>query len=171
MNEIAQLGEMLRQHALSEEHKKQQFEEQASAWAESIRGLYADIEQWLEPVRSDGLLELQREPYIAANAAFAATVSPFSTEKLAVTITGKTVELVPEVMGAKGSITLSVVGLPSDRYGSISLICLPPSTEWWWRKDRGIKEPDLYPFTADFFAQQLQSLIPKLRESFDASDH
>lgn len=169
MDEIAQLGEMLRQHALSEEHKKHQFDEQTAAWAASIQQLYASIEQWLQPVLSEGLLELQREPYIAANAAFAATVSPFNTEKLAVTVTGKTVELVPEVMGAKGSITISVVGLPSDRYGSISLVCLPPSTEWAWRKDRGVNQPDLYPFTADFFAQQLQSLIPKVREPADTN--
>lgn len=165
MDEISQLGEMLRQHALSEEHKKRQFDEQTAAWSASILQLYANIEQWLQPVSDEGLLEVQREPYIAANAVFAPTVSPFATEKLAVTVTGKTVELVPEVMGAKGSITLSVVGLPSDRYGSISLICLPPSSEWSWRKDRGINQPDLYPFTPDFFAQQLQSLIPKVRDT------
>lgn len=164
MDEIQQLGELLRQHALSEEHKKRQFEEQAAAWAASVARLYADIEQWLQPVQSEGLLEVQREPYVASSSAFPVTVSPFATEKLGVTITGKTVELVPEVMGAKGSITISVVGLPSDRYGSISLICLPPSSNWLWRKDRGIKEPDLFPFTADFFALQLQSLIPKVRE-------
>ncbi|MNY48978.1 hypothetical protein D3C86_1843590 [compost metagenome] len=72
-------------------------------------------------------------------------------------------EFVPEAMGAVGLITLAVVGLTAARYGSVSLVCLPPSTEWQWRKTNGLKDPDTFAFDANFLAQQLQSLIPRER--------
>ncbi|MNC66387.1 hypothetical protein D3C75_1167770 [compost metagenome] len=89
--------------------------------------------------------------------------SAFKSEKLSILIAGKPVEFVPEVMGAGGLITLAVVGLTAARYGSVSLVCLPPSTEWQWRKTNGLKDPDTFAFDANFLAQQLQSLIPRER--------
>lgn len=161
MDEVQQLGEMLKQYALSEEHKKQQFEAQCSHWTQSINALYQRIEQWLQPLREGGLVEISREPYLAANASFPAPLSPFASHKLSITLALRSVEFVPEVMGAKGVISLAVMGLTSDRYGSISLVCTPPSEDWQWRKDRGVKEAETHALTADYLAQQLQALIPR----------
>jgi hypothetical protein len=55
------------------------------------------------------------------------------------------------------------MGLTAARYGSISLVCLPPSSSWQWRKTNGLKDPDTFAFDANFLAQQLQSLIPRER--------
>ncbi|EIK95829.1 hypothetical protein PMM47T1_14266 [Pseudomonas sp. M47T1] len=161
MDEVQQLGEMLKQYALSEEHKKQQFEAQCSHWTLSISTLYEQIEHWLQPLKDSGLLDVTREPFLAANASFPAPVSPFASHKLTITLALRSVEFVPEVMGAKGVVSLSVMGLTSDRFGSISLNCTPPSTDWQWRKDRGAKEPEVHLLTADYLAQQLQALIPR----------
>ncbi len=161
MDEVQQLGEMLKHYAQSEEHKKQQFEVQCSHWTLSINALFERIEQWLAPLKESGLLEIAREPYLAANASFPAPVSPFASHKLTITLALRSVEFVPEVMGAKGVVSLAVMGLTSDRYGSISLVSTPPSEEWQWRKDRGIKEPEVHVLTADYLAQQLQALIPR----------
>jgi hypothetical protein len=164
MDEVQNLGEMLKQYALSEEQKKQQFEAQCGHWASSIRQLFDTIEQWLQPLVASGLVEVLREPYLAASSAYPSPVSPFSSEKMSISLALRTVELMPEVMGAKGVVSLSVVGLTSDRFGSISVVCMPPAPEWVWRKDRGVKEPETSILTADFLALQLQNLIPKPRE-------
>ncbi len=161
MDEVGQLGEMLKQYALSEEHKKQQFEAQCSHWTLSINALFEQIEQWLQPLTQSGLLEVTREPFLAANGAFPAPLSPFASHKLTIALALRSVEFVPEVMGAKGVVSLAVMGLTSDRYGSISLVCTPPSHDWQWRKDRGVKDPEVHLLTADYLAQQLQALIPR----------
>ena len=161
MDEVQQLGEMLKQYALSEDHKKQQFEAQCSHWTLSINALFERVEQWLQPLRDGGLMTVVREPYLATNANFPSTASPFASHKLTVTLALRSVEFVPEVMGAKGVISLSVMGLTSDRYGSISLVNTPPSEDWQWRKERGAKDPEVHLLTADYLAQQLQALIPR----------
>ncbi|MNE82054.1 hypothetical protein D3C80_1787470 [compost metagenome] len=109
------------------------------------------------------MLEVSREFYVAFGASVPVETSVFKSEKLSILIAGKPVEFVPEVMGAGGLITLAVVGLTAARYGSVSLVCLPPSTEWQWRKTNGLKDPDTFAFDANFLAQQLQSLIPRER--------
>ncbi|EJL05267.1 MULTISPECIES: hypothetical protein [Pseudomonas] len=163
MDDVQQLGEMLRHYADSEAHKKQQHLAQSTVWAEQIQLLFGQIEHWLAPVMAPGLLELSREAYVAHGASVEAQASPFKTEKLTVSITGKPVEFVPEVMGVGGLVSLSIIGLASTRHGSISLICQPPSVQWQWRRTNGLKDPDTFVFDADFLAQQLQGLIPRER--------
>jgi hypothetical protein len=164
MDEVQQLANMLQNYAAGEELKKQQFEAQCQAWGQGISDLYRDIEGWLAPLSGAGLLEITREPYIAVDSAFPLPVSPFVSEKLAVTLALRSVELIPQVMAAKGQIVISVVGLTSDRYGSISLVRPATGEAWQWRKDRGIKEPEVHELTADYLAVQLQGLIPRARD-------
>jgi len=163
MDDIRQLGEMLRHYADSEAHKKQQHQAQSLVWAEQIEALYGQIGQWLAPVLAPDLLTLSRETYVAHGPSVAVETSGFKTEKLTLTITGKPVEFVPDVMGVGGLVSLSIMGLASTRHGSISLVCQPPSVQWQWRRTNGLKDPDTFAFDADFLAQQLQSLIPRDR--------
>jgi hypothetical protein len=163
MDDVQQLGEMLRHYADSEAHKKRQHQAQSAVWAEQIDALYGQIEQWLAQLLAPGLLELSREAYVAHGPGAPAETSGFKTEKLTLSITGKPVEFVPDVMGAGGSISLSITGLTAARHGSISLICQPPSVQWQWRRTNGLKDADTYVFDAAFLAQQLQSVIPRER--------
>ena len=163
MDDVQQLGEMLRHYAESEAHKKQLFESQSAVWATRIAELFDQIEQWLAPVKAPDLLEVSREAYVAFGASVPVESSTFNTEKLSILIAGKPVEFVPEVMGAAGLISLAVMGLTAARYGSVSLVCQPPSSGWQWRKTNGLKDPDTFTFDANFLAQQLQSLIPRER--------
>ncbi|WP_433765651.1 hypothetical protein [Pseudomonas putida] len=163
MDDVQQLGEMLRHYAESEAHKKQVFESQSAVWATRIDELFDQIQQWLEPVLAPNLLEVRREPYIASGPSVPVETSTFRTEKLSIVITGKPVEFVPDVMGVSGQISLAVMGFTAARYGSVSLVCVPPSSDWQWRKTNGLKDPDTFAFDADFLAQQLQSLIPRER--------
>jgi hypothetical protein len=162
MDDVQQLGEMLRHYAESEAHKKQLFETQSAAWATRITALFGDIQQWLEPVQAPNLLEVSREAYVAFGPSTPVETSTFKTEKLSIVIAGKPVEFVPDVMGSGGQISLAVMGLTAARYGSISLVGLA-NGEWQWRKTNGLKDPDTFAFDANFLAQQLQSLIPRDR--------
>ncbi|MCF5236922.1 hypothetical protein GIW30_15525, partial [Pseudomonas sp. PA-5-4G] len=89
MDDVQQLGEMLRHYADSEAHKKQQFDLQSARWAQKLGELFGQIEQWLEPVKRVGLLEVQREAYVVSGPGLPAESSTFKTEKLTVHITGK----------------------------------------------------------------------------------
>ncbi|WP_122612275.1 hypothetical protein [Pseudomonas viridiflava] len=162
MNDVQQLGEMLRHYAESEAHKKQLFTTQSAEWATRIGALFDQIEQWLEPVKAPNLLEVSREAYVASGPSVSVETSTFKTEKLSIVIAGKPVEFVPDVMGSGGQISLAVMGLTAARYGSISLVGLADGA-WQWRKTNGLKDPDTFAFDANFLAQQLQSLIPRDR--------
>ncbi|WP_231421401.1 hypothetical protein [Pseudomonas sp. Leaf59] len=163
MDDVHQLGEMLRHYADSEAHKKQLFDVQSARWAHKLGELFQLIEQWLEPVKRAGLLEVSREAYVASGPSAVAQASAFNTEKLTVLITGKTVEFVPDVMGAGGLISVAVTGLTATRHGSISLVLPADKNDWLWKKTNGLKDPDTYAFDANFLASQLQSLIPRER--------
>lgn len=162
MNDVEQLGEMLRHYADSEAHKKQLFTAQSAEWATRIGALFDAIERWLEPVEAPNLLEVSREAYVASGPSVPVETSTFKTEKLSIVLAGKPVEFVPDVMGSGGQISLAVMGLTAARYGSISLVGLANGT-WQWRKTNGLKDPDTFTFDANFLAQQLQSLIPRER--------
>ena len=164
MDEVRQLGELLTQYAASEEHKKDQFRQQCEHWRLQIANLFGRIEQWFEPLTASGRLGITREPLQASSAMYPLADSPFQTEKLLITLATRSVELVPEVMGNKGIIRISVQGLTSDRHGSLSLVNTPPSADWLWRKERGAKEPEVNVLDADFLALQLQALVPKTRD-------
>ncbi|AMB84793.1 hypothetical protein AWM79_05500 [Pseudomonas agarici] len=163
MDDIRQLGEMLRHYAESEAHKRQLFDSQSAHWTARIGELFDHIEHWLEPVKAPHLLEVRREEYVAFGAGVAVETSTFKTQKLSIHIVGKAVEFVPEVMGAGGAISLAVVGLTAARYGSVSLVGVPGTGDWQWRKTNGLKDPDIFAFDANFLAAQLQSLIPRER--------
>ncbi|WP_248749723.1 hypothetical protein [Pseudomonas sp. MWU15-20650] len=163
MDDVQQLGEMLRHYADSEAHKKQQFDLQSARWAQKLGELFEQIELWLAPVKTVGLLEVHREAYVASAPSLPMEVSTFKTEKLTVQITGKPVEFVPEIMGAGGLICVSVMGLTAARHGSISLVLPADKNDWLWKKTNGLKDPDTFGFDANFLAAQLQSLIPRER--------
>jgi len=163
MDDVQQLGEMLRHYAESEAHKKQLFESQSAVWATRISELFDQIQQWLEPVKTPNLLEVSRQAYVASGPSVPVETSTFKTEKLDIVIAGKPVEFVPEVMGTAGQISVAVMGFTAARYGSVSLVCQPPASGWQWRKTNGLKDPDTFDFDANFLAQQLQSLIPRER--------
>lgn len=163
MDDVQQLGEMLRHYADSEAHKKQQLDVQSARWAQKLNELFAQIEQWLEPVKTVGLLEVEREAYVASSSSVPLETSTFKTEKLTVHITGKSVEFVPDVMGAGGGIGVAVLGLTAARHGSVSLVLPADKNDWQWKKTNGLKDPDIFGFDANFLAAQLQSLIPRER--------
>lgn len=162
MDDVQQLGNMLRHYASCEAHKQQLFESQSQVWASRIGELFERIDRWLEPAKAPGLLEVTREPHVAFGPSVPVETSTFRTEKLTILITGKAVEFVPDVMGQGGQISLAVMGLTAARYGSVSLLGLSDGT-WQWRKANGLKDPDTFEFDGNFLASQLQGLIPRER--------
>jgi hypothetical protein len=160
MNDVQQLGEMLRHYAESEAHKKQLFETQSQEWASAFE-LFGQIQQWLEPAGTEPAGGEPRS-LCRIRAEHPVETPDLQDRKTEHRDRRQMVEFVPDVMGSAGQISLAVMGLTAARYGSISLVGLP-SGEWQWRKTNGLKDPDTFVFDADFLAQQLQSLIPRDR--------
>lgn len=164
MDEVQQLADMLQQHAAAQQRQQQAFKDQCKHWQESIQALFGQIETWLAALREQHLLAIERSPWVASSSAYPNDQSPFVSESLAIVLAQRRVELVPQVMGQGGAMVIAVAGLTSDRHGSISIIKDSADGDWYWRKERGTKEAESSLLDANFFAQQLQGLIPKSRD-------
>jgi hypothetical protein len=164
MDEVQQLADMLQQHAAAQQRQQQAFKDQCQHWQESIQTLFGQIETWLAALREQHLLAIDRSPWVASSSAYPSDQSPFVSESLAIILAQRRVELVPQVMGQGGAMVIAVAGLTSDRHGSISIVKDSADGDWYWRKERGTKEAESNLLDANFFAQQLQGLIPKPRD-------
>ncbi|MBD8614053.1 hypothetical protein IFT69_10010 [Pseudomonas putida] len=164
MDEVQQLADMLQQHAATQQRLQQSFKDQCQHWQDSIQTLFGQIETWLAALTERQLLAIERSPWVATSSTYPSEHSPFISESLAIILAQRRVELVPQVMGQGGAMVIAVAGLTSDRHGSISIVKDSADGAWYWRKERGSKDPESTVLDAHFFAQQLQGLIPKSRD-------
>lgn len=164
MDEIQRLGELLSANQRNEEHKHQQFQNDLAQWEGSILKLYEQIELWLKPLIESGQITTEYEPHLAQSKGYPDENSPFRTQRLTVSIAGRQVGFIPDAMGPKGSITIAATGLSPHAQEQVSLSCVDATqgVQWMEKKRIGVKESDAQPFTADYFAKQLQALVPQV---------
>jgi endonuclease/exonuclease/phosphatase (EEP) superfamily protein YafD len=162
MDEIQRLGELLSANQRNEEHKHQQFHADLAQWEASIRTLYEQIEQWLAPLVTTGQIVTEYEPHLAQSKGYPDENSPFRTQRLTLSIAGRQVVLIPDAMGPKGAISVVATGLSLHGQEQVLLTCVAATqgVQWMETKRIGVKESDAQPFTADYFAKQLQALVP-----------
>ncbi|MDO1900679.1 hypothetical protein Q2374_27645, partial [Escherichia coli] len=55
MSEMEKLAAMLSQKKLQQEQVKEDAENQYQQWVESLKRLYRDMEEWLQPLVSSGV--------------------------------------------------------------------------------------------------------------------
>lgn len=105
---------------------------------------------------------MEYEPHLAQSTGYPDENSPFRTLRMTLTIARRQVAFIPDAMGAKGSVSIAATGLSVHPQEMVSLSCQDPAqgTQWLEKKRIGVKESDAQPFTADYFAQQLQALVP-----------
>jgi len=163
MDELQQLAALLEQFSAAETQQQQQFVEQCREWQASIDGLFDTVEAWLQPLAERGLVTLQKTPHVAISDGWPVETSPFISHSLTVSLAHRSVTLLPVVMGSNGQTVVRIDGLTSDRHGSVSLVRMPASADWHWRKERGAQEAQSTLLTPQFLALQLQGLIPKPR--------
>jgi|GEM_PF-210576 len=162
MDEIQRLGELLSANQRNEEHKHQQFHADLAQWETSISTLYEQIEQWLAPLIASGQIVTEYEPHLAQSKGYPDENSPFRTQRLTLTIAGRQVVFIPDAMGPKGLVSIVATGLSLHGQEQVSLSCVDATQgkQWMEKKRIGVKESDAQPFTADYFAKQLQALVP-----------
>lgn len=162
MDDIQRLGELLSANQRNEEHKHQQFHTGLAQWQASILTLYEQVEIWLKPLTDSGQITVTYEPHLAQSKGYPDENSPFSTQRLTLTIAGRQVALIPEAMGPKGQVSIAATGLSLHAQEQVSLTCVDATqgVQWMEKKRIGVKESEPVPFTADHFARQLQLLVP-----------
>jgi hypothetical protein len=161
MDEVQRLGELLSANQRNEEHKHQQFHTDLARWESSILSLYDQIEGWMAPLKSSGQILFEYEPHQAQGKGYPDENSPFRTQRLTLSFAARQVAFIPDAMGAKGLISISVTGLSMHAQEQISLTLATEGGEWQMARRIGTKEQAAQSFTADLFARQLQTLVPQ----------
>lgn len=161
MDEVQRLGELLSANQRNEEHKHQQFHSDLARWESSILSLYAQIEGWMAPLKASGQMLFEYEPHQAQSKGYPDENSPFRTQRLTVSFAARQVVFIPDAMGAKGLISISASGLSVHAQEQVSLTLATEGGEWQMTRRIGVKESATHPFTADYFARQLQTLVPQ----------
>ncbi|MDY7560597.1 hypothetical protein QN382_00915 [Pseudomonas sp. 10B1] len=161
MDEVQRLGELLSANQRNEEHKHQQFHTDLARWESSILSLYEQIESWMTPLKSSGQMEFEYEPHQAQSKGYPDENSPFRTQRMTLSFAGRQVVFVPDAMGPKGLISISATGLSVHAQEQVSLALAAGASEWQMTRRIGVKESATHEFTADYFARQLQTLVPQ----------
>jgi hypothetical protein len=161
MDEVQRLGELLSANQLNEENKHKQFHADLAHWESSILNVFEQIEGWMVPLKNSGQMVFEYEPHLAQSKGYPDENSPFRTQRMTLSFASRQVVFVPDAMGAKGQVSITATGLSVHGQEQVSLTLTPGTDEWLMNKRVGLKESETHPFTADYFAKQLQALIPQ----------
>lgn len=160
MDEVQRLGELLDANKRNEEHKHQQFQSDFAHWEASIAGLYQQIEGWMAPLKNSGQMTFEYEPHLAQSKGYPDENSPFRTQRMTLSFAARQVVFVPDAMGPKGQVSITATGLSMHAQEQITLSLASYDGEWQVTRRTGLKESATYPFDVNFFAKQLQTLVP-----------
>ncbi|WP_346831347.1 hypothetical protein ABDX87_02050 [Pseudomonas abietaniphila] len=161
MDEIQRLSELLSANQRFEEQKHQRFRDDLTQWNASIEALYQQVEDWLAPLVEAGQTRFEYEPHLAQNKGYPDENSPFMTRRMCFALGTHPVEFVPDAMGSKGQVSLSVSGLSLHGQEKYSLQLDAGRRDWMLRKTVGVKDAEPLAFTADYFGRLLQGVVPQ----------
>jgi hypothetical protein len=161
MDEIQRLSDLLTSNQRFEELKHQRFHTDLEQWQASIDALYLQVEDWLKPLVERGQLSFEYEPHLAQSKGYPDENSPFRTRRMGFALATHPVAFVPEAMGPKGQVNVSVSGLSLHGQEKYTLQLDPGRREWMLKKTVGVKDSEPLAFTADYFGQLLQAVVPQ----------
>lgn len=164
MDEIQRLSELLIANQRYEEQKHQRFHDDLVQWNTSIDALYQQVQAWLSPLVDAGQTRFEHEPHLAQSKGYPDENSPFKTRRLSFALGNHTVGFVPDAMGAKGQVSISVSGLSLHGQEKYSLQLDAERRDWMLKKTVGVKDSEPVPFTADYFGKLLQGVVPQRQE-------
>ncbi|WP_296257135.1 MULTISPECIES: hypothetical protein [unclassified Pseudomonas] len=161
MDEIQRLSELLIANQRYEEQKHQRFHDDLAQWNASIEALYQQVETWLKPLVDAAQTSFDYEPHLAQSKGYPDENSPFRTRRMSFYLSTHTVAFVPDAMGTKGQVSISVSGLSLHGQEKYTLQREAGSGDWMLRKTVGVKDAEPLAFTADYFGKLLQSVVPQ----------
>lgn len=161
MDEIHRLSELLIANQRYEEQKHQRFHDDLAQWNASIDALYAQVETWLKPLVDAGQTAFEYEPHLAQSKGYPDENSPFRTRRMGFYVGAHRVSFVPDAMGTKGQVSISVSGLSLHGQEKYSLQLDAGCRDWMLKKTVGVKDAEPLAFTADYFGKLLQGVVPQ----------
>lgn len=161
MDEIQRLSELLMAHQRYEEQKHQRFHGDLAQWNASIDELYRQIEDWLKPLVDAGQTSFEYEPHLAQSKGYPDENSPFRTRRMSFLLGAHQVAFVPDAMGPKGQVGLSVTGVSLHGQEKYSLHREAGHRDWMLKKTVGVKDSEPVTFSADHFGRLLQAVVPQ----------
>ncbi|WP_110947516.1 hypothetical protein [Pseudomonas bohemica] len=161
MDEIQRLSELLVANQRYEEQKHQRFHDDLAQWNVSIDALYEQVQTWLKPLADAGQTSFEYEPHLAQSKGYPDENSPFRTRRMSFYLGTHTVAFVPDAMGTKGQVSISVSGLSLHGQEKYTLLLDAGRHDWMLRKTVGVKDAEPVAFTADCFGKLLQGVVPR----------
>ncbi len=161
MDEIQRLSELLMSNQRYEEQKQKRFHDDLAAWSASIDALFQQVESWLKPLVDARQTRFDYEPHLAQTKGYPDDNSPFRTRRMGFSLAAHQVAFVPDAMGPKGQVSISVSGLSLHGQEKYSLLLDEQSREWMLKKTVGVKDSEPVVFTADYFGRLLQAVVPQ----------
>ena len=161
MDEIQRLSELLMANQRFDEQKQQRFLDDMAQWNASIDALYLQVEDWLKPLVEAGQINFEYEPHLAQSKGYPDENSPFRTRRMSFLLGSHSVAFVPDAMGSKGQVSLSLSGISLHGQEKYSLQREAGQRDWMLRKTVGVKDSEPVAFTADHFGRLLQAVVPQ----------
>lgn len=161
MDEIQRLSELLMANQRYEEQKHQRFQDDLAQWNASIEALYLQVEDWLKPLVEAGQTHFEYEPHLAQSKGYPDENSPFRTRRMSFLLGTHQVAFVPDAMGPKGQVGLSVTGVSLHGQEKYSLQREAGHRDWMLKKTVGVKDSEPVTFSADHFGRLLQAVVPQ----------
>ncbi|MFJ5300224.1 hypothetical protein ACIQAL_27345 [Pseudomonas sp. NPDC088368] len=161
MDEIQRLSDLLAANQRYEEQKQQRFQDDLAQWNASIEALYAQVGTWLKPLIDAEQTRFEYEPHLAQGKGYPDENSPFMTRRMSFFLGNHEVAFVPDAMGAKGQVSVSLAGVSLHGQEKYSLQLDPLRRDWLLKKTVGVKDSEPVAFTADHFGKLLQAVVPQ----------
>ncbi len=161
MDEIQRLSDLLSANQRYEEQKHQRFVDDLAQWNASIEALYQTVEGWLKPLVDAGQTRFEYEPHLAQSKGYPDENSPFMTRRMGFFLGAHEVSFVPDAMGSKGQVSVSVGGVSLHGQEKYSLYREAGQRDWLLKKTVGVKDSEPLIFTADYFGKLLQGVVPQ----------
>lgn len=162
MSEMSKLVELARQKQKNDVRSAENIDRVIQLWREEILSLSSAIEQWVEPLRLEGMIEITRSDIPVREELSTEISRTYTARQLTLRIANKVIDVVPVArfcIGSHGRVDLE--GFKKWERVYLTRTAEADSAKWQLvRKEyQAINGPERETFNEDSFAKLLQSLF------------
>lgn len=162
MSEMSKLVELVRQKQESDVRSGETVDRVIQIWQEELLALASTIEQWVEPLRQEGMIEITRSDISVREEPNTEISRTYAARQLTLRIANKVIDVVPIArfcMGSHGRVDLE--GFKDWERVYLTRTAETGDAKWQLVKKeyQAIKGPERENFNEDSFAKLLQSLF------------
>jgi hypothetical protein len=162
MSEMSKLVELARQKQESDVRSGETVDRVIQIWQEELLALASTIEQWVEPLRQEGMIEITRSDISVREEPNTEISRTYAARQLTLRIANKVIDVIPIArfcMGSHGRVDLE--GFKDWERVYLTRTAETGDAKWQLVKKeyQAIKGPERENFNEDSFAKLLQSLF------------